>query len=330
MTEPRIWALLGPRRGDNNQLLALCEAMDLPFETRTLSHNPLRVLGSRLLGASTLSLTRQSRRRVKPPWPDLVIAIGRRSVPVARSIRRRSGTETKIVVLGNPRIPSRPFDLVITTPQYPVKSAPNVMQLPLSIGRRRDSSPGEQEREWLQELPRPHLLMLIGGSTKDVVLRSGPIARAAADIAGRAEASGGSLIVCPSPRTEQPVLQAVAESIDRRRHRIVREDLPRYPVVLADADEIFVTGDSMSMLSEAAIAGRPVGLIPVEITPRGRMRLGSEQHAFGRSGRRRDMRQAWKALLGAGYVGTVENPSCTKAVNPLEDAAAAVRRLIGK
>lgn len=330
MTEPRIWALLGHRRGDNNQLLALCEALDLPFETRTLRHNPLRVLGPRLLGGSTVSLTRDSRRHVQPPWPDLVLTIGRRSVPVARDIQRRSGMAARIVVLGNPRISLRHFDLVITTPQYPVKPAQNVLRLPLSISRRGGGRATESERSWLTMFNRPHLLLLLGGSTKDHRLRPGSIARAAARLAERAEADGGTLIVCPSPRTEPQVLQAVANSLDERRHRIVSENFPRYPVLLSDADQIFVTGDSMSMLSEAAITGRPVGLVPVEITSRGRLRLGRERHAFGRSGKRRDIRQAWKALLGGGYVGTLENPTSTNAVNPLGEAAAAVRRLIGE
>ena len=35
---PRIWVLLGHRRGDNNQLLALAEGLGLPFETRTIGY----------------------------------------------------------------------------------------------------------------------------------------------------------------------------------------------------------------------------------------------------------------------------------------------------
>ena len=34
--KPRIWVLLGHRKGDNNQLLALAQALKLPFETRTI------------------------------------------------------------------------------------------------------------------------------------------------------------------------------------------------------------------------------------------------------------------------------------------------------
>ena len=36
MKRPRVWLLIGTRRGDNNQVLALGEALQVPFETRTV------------------------------------------------------------------------------------------------------------------------------------------------------------------------------------------------------------------------------------------------------------------------------------------------------
>ena len=41
----RIWALLGARAGDNDQVLGLAEAIALPFEIKHLAYNRLRVLG---------------------------------------------------------------------------------------------------------------------------------------------------------------------------------------------------------------------------------------------------------------------------------------------
>ena len=116
MSAPRIWVLLGPRTGDNNQALALAEALALPFETRTLAYNAVQAL-SVWLPATAATLDRASRRRLQPPWPDLVIAIGRRSVPVARWIKRRNGGRTRLVRIGHPRLDPALFDLVITTRQ---------------------------------------------------------------------------------------------------------------------------------------------------------------------------------------------------------------------
>ena len=47
-------------------------------------------------------LTAASRRWLQPPWPDLVIGIGRRTVPVARWIQEQSGGRTNLVRLGHP------------------------------------------------------------------------------------------------------------------------------------------------------------------------------------------------------------------------------------
>jgi mitochondrial fission protein ELM1 len=121
---PRIWVLLGHRRGDNNQLLALAQALGLPFETRSMRYNILRKVSKRLLDDRLVSVRPSARKWLQPPWPDLVMGIGHRSVPVARHIRNASGGRSKLVQLGNPRIHPRNFDLVITMPQYGLAAVP--------------------------------------------------------------------------------------------------------------------------------------------------------------------------------------------------------------
>jgi mitochondrial fission protein ELM1 len=84
-----IWVLLGARTGDNNQALALAEALGMPFEVKQLDYNALQSL-SVWLPPTAASLTKAAKAGLKAPWPDLVIAIGRRSVPVARWIKRQN------------------------------------------------------------------------------------------------------------------------------------------------------------------------------------------------------------------------------------------------
>jgi len=45
---PKVWLLLGHRRGDNNQVLALGEALGVPFETRTMTYKWLARLRMKL------------------------------------------------------------------------------------------------------------------------------------------------------------------------------------------------------------------------------------------------------------------------------------------
>src|SRR4051794_38870532 len=78
----RVWALLGPHRGDNNQVLALAEALGLPFDEKWLSYNQLRRLQPKLLGATLKSVSAGARGQLEGDPPDLTISTGHRSVPV--------------------------------------------------------------------------------------------------------------------------------------------------------------------------------------------------------------------------------------------------------
>ena len=324
MTAPRIWVLLGPRTGDNNQALALAEGLGLPFETRTLAYNPLQAL-SVWLPPTALTLDRTSRRHLQEPWPDLVIAIGRRSVPVARWIKRQAGGKTKLVRIGHPRIDPAIFDLVVTTRQYPIAPGDNVVLLPLAMSR--FSSPPEltaEEAEWIQTLPQPPRLLAIGGATKYWSLPPDRVVKTVENLQQR----GGSLIVVTSRRTDPEVTAAVRETLGAS-SRLVDDDFPRFPVLLDAATEIFVTGDSVSMLSEAILTGKPVGLVPIEQDDKGRRKLGQAPQDAGRDARRRDLRRFWDYLRDEELVGTIECPVASQVENPVDTAARSVRKLLG-
>lgn len=323
---PRIWALLGEKIGDNNQLLALAEGLGLPFETRPMRYNLARAVPPRFLGASLASLTARSRRWLRPPWPDLVLAIGRRSVPVARWIRKASGGRSRLVLVGHPRVDPEQFDLVLTTRQYPVPARGNVTVLPMAMSRLRDPGPASPaEQQWLDALPRPHLLFALGGPTKYWDLDPAETAGHGRALLDRARRLAGSLIVVSSRRTPAPVLAALADTVGGQA-RIVDGALPRFPLLMADADEIFVTADSISMISEAIQTGKPVGLAPISLAPRGRRLIGPDGSLP--SGRR-DLRRVWQSLTEDGLVGTIEEPvRANRRLTALDQAVDAVRRLM--
>ncbi len=323
---PRIWALLGEKIGDNNQLLALAEGLGQPFETRPMDYNLGRAVPPRYLGATLATLTADSRRWIAPPWPDLVLAIGRRSVPVARWIRKASGNRCKLVLVGHPRVAPELFDLVLTTHQYPVPRRGNVTVLPFAMSRLRDPGvPNEEEKAWLECLPRPHLLLALGGPTKYWDLDPREVANQARTLALRARQSGGSLIAVSSRRTPTAVLEAI-RSVLGNDDRIVEGAMPRFPLLMADADEIFVTADSVSMLSEAVQTGKPVGMVPITLSPRGKRLIGAHGE---KPSARRDLRRIWQALRDQELVGTIEHPIAgPRQLSSVAQAAEAVGRLL--
>ena len=320
---PRVWALLGERIGDNNQVLALAEALGYPFETRTLTYNLARALSVKL-GPTMVTLDRRSRAPIAPPWPDLILAIGRRSVPVGRWIKQQSGGRAKLVLLGHPRVSPSLFDLVITTRQYPVPPGANVVLLPLAMSRFSTlPQPSSKEAEWLANLPRPRRLMAVGGATKYWRLSAEQVIAAAE----RLQARDGSLLVATSRRTDPEVISALRTTL-RPGSPLIDGAFPRFPVLLGAADEIYVTGDSISMLSEAILAGKPVGLIPIEQDDKGRRKLGAAPRLTGPDARRRDLRRFWNHLQDQHLIGTVDDPVAATVENPVEIAVRAVRALL--
>jgi len=330
-----IWALLGEHSGDNNQVLALAEELGLPFDRVTLSYGgitgyDLGRIRPEHLGATLFSLDERAKAQIKPPWPDLVIGVGRRSVPVARFIRKMSGGRTKLVRIGNPRVDPRLFDLVITTRQYEVPPAENVLTLPVAMSRFRGPVEIEPcEKAWFDFHPRPHLLFALGGNTKDVDLPQDVVVAAARKLASRASKKHGTLLISASPRTDPNLRRAIGSALGEK-GVIVPDNGPRFGALLADADEIFVTADSVSMLSEAIVMGKPVGMVPVRLTEAGLRAVGERKALLHFRSPKRDLRKFWAFLKESGLVGTVDHPRASSTQNPVTIAAQAVHGLLGE
>jgi hypothetical protein len=330
----RIWALLGPHRGDNNQILALAEALGQPFEEKTIEYNQLRRLQPRLLGATFGSVKEKFRKQIEGDPPDLTISTGHRSVPVVRELRRRSGGKMRAVHLGYPRISPRHFDLVVPTPEYPVPDAPNVMRIPFALTPHVAREVDQSDRDLLKAYPSPKCLFLVGGPTLYWELPQDKIVRELKRLLKRAAASGGSVLAVGSPRTPLDLLNALRSTLEASSVPFVwapMEGPPNYSALLEAADEIFVTADSVAMAADAITTGKPVGLVPIAKSGLGRLVMAVMDRL--RPGKRlypRDLRFFWAALKQAGYAGTVDQPKASSPPDYAELVAERVRQLLGQ
>jgi mitochondrial fission protein ELM1 len=255
----KIWAILGARRGDNNQVLALAESLGRPFEIKQLSYNRLRFVGPKLLGASLLSLTRPSRALILDGEPDLTISTGHRSVPVVQALRKRSRGRTRSVHLNYPRISPANFDLVVATPEYPIDDHPNLLRIPFCLTRagNRAGNHDETDREFWRAHPTPRRLLILGGPTLYWRLSPETVRRSLDVMLAMTEGENGSLLVVGSPRTPSDLLSGVRQQIDRAKVPATLCPLdgpPSYSTLLRNVDTITITADSVAMISEAHAA----------------------------------------------------------------------------
>jgi mitochondrial fission protein ELM1 len=321
-TSPLVWLVMGTRAGDNNQLLALAEALGWPSVEKPIVYNQLRRIPF-LRGGLTI-VASESRALIQPPWPDLVIGVGYGSVPVARYIREQTDGRAKLVHVGNPRDPLNDFDLQITTPQYSRK-APNLLELPFPIGNpARNANPSSEELDWFSAFPRPRRFMAIGGPARFWELDHAVLRQAISALQHKTPA--GSLIVAVSHRTRRETGELLAALLTGPREALINS-FPRFGTALADCDEVYVTADSVSMISEAVLSGKPTGLIPIRRSFRGLMSLWLYERLLGRSAHP-DFANFWKQLKRDGLLGTVDRPVASQVGDTVECAADAVRRII--
>ncbi len=86
------WVLTNGMAGFESQVLGVAEALGLaPEMKRVSSAPPFKWMAP--WGPA------QPNETVAPPWPDLLIASGRQSIPYARMIGRKSGGRTFTVIL---------------------------------------------------------------------------------------------------------------------------------------------------------------------------------------------------------------------------------------
>lgn len=303
--------MLGARAGDNDQVIALAQALGLPFDTKQLEYNRFRSLGPRLLGPSLISLRRHSRELLlaEPP-PDLTISAGHRSVAVVQALRDRSGGRTRSIHVGFPRVSPAHFDLVIGTPQYPQPNHPHLLRIPYALTAAATAASIPLDAALLAELPPPRRLLIIGGPTLYWTLDELSLLGTLEAMLAGATRDGGSVLVTTSPRTPAKLSASVAQSLDASQAPSLLTapgKVPRYLGLLTAADLIHVTADSVSMISDAIWTGKPVALIPIAKSPLGRLGYGLSDHL--RPGRHiypQDLRFFWRALAD---IGIGEQPS---------------------
>ena len=259
---PRVWLLFGERRGDNAQVLALAQMLGWPYEIKQLRWQPDYNVDPAEAGVSLAGLDTAGSDSLAPPWPDLVIGIGFRSAPISRWIAQQGGRVINIR-LGRPRTELAPYDLVITTPQYGLPSAPNVRELPLPLVRADEADMAKAMARWrpiFERLPKPWIAVLLGGPTQHMAFDEAVARNLARDLRNFAGRTGGSLLITTSPRSPAG-LKAIFEPTISTPHFLFEfqadADNP-YLALLALSDAAIVTSDSASMIADVAAFERPL------------------------------------------------------------------------
>ena len=228
-------------------------------------------------------------------WPAPLTAVGLRAPPrgllftaggtagaVGAACRRRGSI---VVQVQNPRMDPRRFDLVVANAHDGLRGA-NIIVTRTALHRATPERLAEARATWaprLAHLPRPLVAVLVGGSNGRFRLEAREGAALAALLAGMMVGDRPGLAVTPSRRTASAVRRALADALCPLGAWMwdMTGENP-YFGLLALADAIIVTVDSISMVSEAVATHAPVLLADL---PGRSARIGRFRHSLLQAGR---------------------------------------------
>ena len=315
-----VWNLIDDRAGNQSQCLGVSEALGLRFEIRDLKYKPAAALPNFVMGETFGGLTASSRVNLVEPWPNLIIAAGRRCSPVARHIKTLNGGNTFLVQImypGDTGIDE--FDLVCTPRHDEIESRKNIFEIigaPHRITQDRLRVARQNWQKRLCHLPNPRIAVIVGGSTKRRNFTQQMASELGAAASKMAADAGGSLMVTTSRRSNDSVDALINEiKAPAVIYKWGDEGENPYLGFLAMAKGVIVTGDSVSMCSEAAATTGPVWIYaPEKLTTRKHGML--HQHLVeGRYAKFLDAR-------GGTYFETWEHPS----LNASKQISAEIKR----
>ena len=255
-------------------------------------------------------------RGLTPPWPDLIVSCGRRAVPYALAARSASRGRILIAHVQDPRRKAAAFDLVVAMDHDRIRPGPRVIKVSTALHDLTPALLARAAEPWRQRFAA------LGDSLAGVIvggdLKGRPFTR---DDGGRLldglrlmrEASGIGFAITPSRRTPRAVRELMHRAFDGD-PRVFLWDLVGdnpYRAILGSADRLVVTGDSVSMISEAISTTAPVDVLD----------LGFPRHA----GFLQTLIESGRVRRFSGDAPTSANPVPVNATN---QAAAVLRRLL--
>lgn len=269
------WILTDGRKGMENQCLGLAERVADELDGLTIvtkrihPRAPWKWLPESLFGRPWplpfLALGKDS-DPLGPPWPQLVIACGRKTVAYSAAIKRISGGRTFVVQTQDPRLSPRYFDLVVP-PKHDNLTGENVLPIlgsPNRITPQKLAEGVNQMEGQFDALPHPLVAVLIGGSSRHLSLDAETMERLVDQLARLAD-DGHGLMITTSRRTGDKVETLLRSKLRGDNIHIWNGTEPNpYFAMLGLADHILVTEDSTNMVTEAAATGKPVHIIPLK------------------------------------------------------------------
>lgn len=255
---PALWVVTEGIAGTENQCIGVANALNIEYQVKRISLNqPWKTL-TPYIGFERQETFNPS---IHPPWPNILITSGRKSVAVARYIKKNN-QDTFSVHIQDPKVRPSEFDL-IAVPRHDSLRGDNVIVTDASPNKMTVNilEDARQDFKHLSSFAAPRIAVLIGGRSKAYDMSEDVTRR----IADQLRRINGSLFITCSRRTGDKNIKILKDALDHN-DNFFWDGTGQNPYFgfLAWADYILVTADSASMISEGCSTGKPVFMLPLD------------------------------------------------------------------
>jgi mitochondrial fission protein ELM1 len=263
-----VWILLDNRIGSRHQAEGVAhylEADKFNIIEKEIEYNKWSALPNFLRRNTLLGTTKKTKQTINNSFPDIVLSSSRRTAPIARWIKKQSPQTKLIQLLHIGKTGIKDFSLIFVPEHDQHKfKAENIIYTIGSPHFVTDEKLATAKTEWMEQfshLPKPITALIIGGSIKKHPFSLDNALQLAQATKQLKEKEGGSLLITTSRRTGVEAQNLIMENL---------KDIPHYAYLwgaegknpylgfLSCADNLIVTGDSVSMCCEATATQKPL------------------------------------------------------------------------
>ena len=189
---------------------------------------------------------------------DIIISCGRKSVIPSIFLKQKYGNKVMNIHIQDPKVSLHNFDFIVA-PEHDGLNGKNVLTSKGAIHYLRNNELEENVNYLKPRLNKEKIVsLIIGGPTKYYHYDDIAINDIFSKIKNNFINKNFQLIFIPSMRTPKNIIEKAKDYFDDNQIIITDVDKKAYLSALKLADYIVVTCDSTSMISEAAITGKPI------------------------------------------------------------------------
>ena len=256
MTKLKGILLTQGMHGMISQVEGLAKALDIDFTHHTVELNKFW----KMVPPKITPISQNVYKKIDHENFDVIISCGRKSVIPSIHLKNNSNKKVFNIHIQDPKVDLKHFDFIVA-PEHDSIKGQNVIRTKGAIHYLTENEINENKdylNSFIKKDERIIWTLIMGGPTKYYDYSTKNINEIFKTLSELSKKHNFQLVVIPSMRTPANIIQYAKEYFGDDHTVIMDVDKKAYLSALAIAQKIIVTCDSSSMISEAALTGKPI------------------------------------------------------------------------